>query len=113
MKKHSNVFVFGKEEPVVQAGPGITRKVLSYSDNMMICEIRLEKGAVLPAHIHPHEQSTTVLSGKLAYTVADETKEVQDGDSVWLAPNVPHGVSALEDTLVIDVFVPLREDFLP
>ena len=105
--------IFGKDEPVVQAGPGITRKVLSYSEQMMICQIRLEKGAVLPAHAHPHEQSTTVISGKLSYTVGEETKEVTNGDSVWLAPNMPHGVAALEDTLAIDVFVPLREDFLP
>lgn len=112
MKKNSKVFVLGKDVAAIPAGEGITRKVLGYCENMMICEIKLEKGAMIPSHAHPHEQCTTVVSGKLTYTVGEETKDVQDGDSVMIGADVPHAIIALEETLVIDAFAPMREDFV-
>ncbi|MGN0135167.1 cupin domain-containing protein [Anaerotignum sp.] len=112
MKKSSEVFVFGKDVTVTPAGEGVERKVLGYSENMMICEIRMEKGAVISSHAHPHEQCSTIISGKCAYTVGAETKEVQAGDSVMVGSDVPHAIIALEKTLVMDAFTPMREDFI-
>lgn len=112
MKKGSEVFVFGKDASVTPAGEGVERKVLGYSEKMMICEIKMKKGAVIPSHAHPHEQCSTIVSGKCTYTVGAETKEVQAGDSVMVGPDVPHGIVALEETLVIDAFAPMREDFI-
>lgn len=112
MKKNSEVFVFGKDAAATSAGEGITRKVLGYCENMMVCEIRLEKGAVIPSHVHPHEQCTTIIYGKLTYTVGEETKDVQGGDSVMIGSDVPHAIIALEETLVFDTFAPMREDFV-
>lgn len=86
--------------------------MLGYSESMMICEIRMKKGAVIPSHAHLHEQCSTIASGRLQYTVGAETKEVQAGDSVMIGANVPHDIVALEDTLVIDAFTPMREDFI-
>lgn len=99
----------------VQSAPmceGVRRKVLSYSGNLMICEITLEKGSVIAAHAHPHEQITYVISGKCRYTVGEETKEVGAGDSVLIPGNVSHSIMILEDMKVIDAFAPAREDFL-
>ena len=99
----------------VQSTPmceGVRRKVLSYSGNLMICEITLEKGSVIAAHAHPHEQITYVISGKCRYTVGEETKEVGAGDSVLIPGNVSHSIMILEDMKVIDAFAPAREDFL-
>lgn len=112
MKKSSEVFVFGKERKITQAGEGVERKVLGYSENMMICEIKMKKGAVIPSHAHPHEQCSTIVSGRVIYTVGAEKKEVQGGDSVMIPADVPHDIVALEDTLVIDGFAPMREDFI-
>ena len=112
MKKSSEVFVFGKDVTVTPAGEGVERKVLGYSEKMMVCEIKLEKGAVIPSHAHPHEQCSTIVSGKVTYTVGDVTKEVQGGDSVMIGPDVPHAIVALEETLVIDTFAPMSEDFI-
>lgn len=77
MKKNSEVFVFGKNVAVTPAGEGMERKVLGYSDNMMICEIRMKKGAVIPshAHVHVHEQCSTIVFGKVTYTVGAEMKK--------------------------------------
>lgn len=99
----------------VQATPmceGVWRKILSYSENLMICEITLEKGSVIASHAHPHEQITYVISGKCRYTVGEETKEVGAGDSVLIPGNVSHSIVILEDMKVIDTFAPAREDFL-
>ena len=99
----------------VQSTPmceGVWRKILSYSENLMICEITLEKGSVIASHAHPHEQITYVISGKCRYTVGEETKEVGAGDSVLIPGNVSHSIVILEDMKVIDTFAPAREDFL-
>lgn len=110
--KNSGVFVYGAEKEAKTVAAGVTRKVLAYSEAMMVCEIRLEKGALLPMHSHVHEQSTNIITGKLSYTVGAETKTVGAGDSVMIGADVPHEITALEDTFVIDVFTPMRADFL-
>lgn len=112
MSRMSDVFVFGKDKEAVQMLPGVTRKSLAYSATMIVCEIRLEKGAVIPSHQHVHEQSSTIISGKLRYTVGDETRLVGAGDSVMLASNEPHSIVVEEDALVIDVFTPLRAEYI-
>lgn len=106
------MFTFNHEITAVPAGHGVTRKVLSYSDTIMVCEIILEQGSVIAAHTHPHEQITYIISGKCSYTVGEETKEVGAGDSVLIPGNVPHSIVVLETMKVIDAFTPAREDFL-
>lgn len=111
-RKNSATYIWGKETPAFPAGEGMTRKILAYSENMMVCEIILAKGAEIPMHQHIHEQSTNVISGKCLYTIGGETKEVGPGDSVMIGPDVPHKITVLEDMRVLDVFSPMREDFL-
>ena len=112
MNHTSETFVFGKGAPAVELSPGITRKILAYSDALMICEFRMAKGSVLKDHHHPHHQSSTVVSGVLRYTVGSETRLVGAGDSVMIGPEVPHSALVEEDARVIDAFSPIREDFL-
>lgn len=106
------MFTFGYDVPLQSGGKGVTRKVLSHSSDLMICEITLQKDAVIAQHAHPHEQITYIISGKCRYTVGDETKEVGTGDSVLIPGNVPHSIIVFEEMKVIDVFSPAREDFL-
>lgn len=106
------MFTFGHDVLVQDGGKGVTRKVLSHSKDLMVCEIALQKDAVIAQHAHPHEQITYIISGSCSYTVGDETKEVGGGDSVLIPGNVPHSIIVHEDMKVIDVFSPAREDFL-
>ena len=69
MSRMSDIFNFGAQQDVVQMLPGITRKALAYSETMIACELRMEKGSVVPLHQHVHEQCSMVISGKLRYTV--------------------------------------------
>ena len=106
------MFVTGKEIVEKEVAPGIFRKILTYNEELMVCEFFIKKGAVLSEHHHTNLQNTYVISGKLEFTVAGETKVVTDGDSILMEADVPHGVIGLEDTRVIDVFSPMRKDFL-
>lgn len=106
------MFVTGKEIIAKEVSPGIFRKILTYNDELMVCEFFIKKGAVLNEHHHINLQNTYIISGKLEFTVDGETKVVTDGDSILMEANAPHGVVGLEDTRVIDVFSPMRKDFL-
>lgn len=94
-------------------GGGVNRKVLSYSKNLMACELTFEKGAVGAPHSHPHEQIGYIISGKLVYQEeGKEDKILETGDTYYVAPNVVHGVQILKDTKLLDIFTPMREDFV-
>ena len=94
-------------------GGGVKRKVLSYSQNLMACELTFEKGAVGAPHSHPHEQIGYIISGKLVYQEAGQADKIlKTGDTYYVAPNVVHGVRILEDTKLLDIFTPMREDFV-
>jgi len=101
-----------REEPVEQMSPSIGRRML-HTETMTIAWITLAKGAVVPRHEHPNEQIATVLEGRLRFLIGDEPELVVGvGESVPLASGVPHEVEALEDSIVLDVFSPVREDWL-
>lgn len=104
--------VYNKDAFPVPCEPGVSRKVLCYSDNLMMCEITFEKGSEGNAHKHPHEQITYIVKGKFDFTVGDETKTVSAGDSVYMPANTMHGVKCLEAGVLADIFSPKRDDFL-
>ena len=99
------------EEPVEQLSPAIGRRML-HTETMTIAWITLAKGAVVPRHEHPNEQIATVLEGRLRFLLDGEKIVASAGESVPLAANVPHEVEALEDSVVLDVFSPVREDWV-
>ena len=95
----------------IEVMPGVTRRTLSISERMMLIDVVLEKGAVVPLHNHPHEQIGYLASGRVLFELGDERRELGPGDSWLVPPNVPHQVTALERSLAIDVFSPPREDY--
>ncbi|MDL2226966.1 cupin domain-containing protein [Deltaproteobacteria bacterium OttesenSCG-928-M10] len=106
------MFICGREAEAKPIGEGMARKVLCYSPQLMICEISLKKGALVPEHRHPHEQSTYVVSGRCRAFINDEAHEMTAGDNVFFKSDMPHRIEALEDTVVLDIFTPMREDFV-
>lgn len=93
--------------------PGIRYKTLAFGEKTHLTEFRLEKGRDLPDHAHPHEQTGYLVSGYLKLRIGDETFDARPGDS-WSVPgNVTHGAFVVEDTVAIEVFSPIREDYLP
>lgn len=106
------MFTRNKEIEVTNLGGGVCRKILSHAPNLMTVELHFDKGAVGAPHSHPHEQIGYIISGKLEYTEEGKTTILETGDTYYVAPNAVHGVVALEETMLLDIFTPEREDFL-
>ena len=107
------MYTENKTIPLTDLGGGVVRKILSYSENLMAVELQFEKGAVGAKHSHPHEQMGYIVEGSLVYQEeGKEDKVLGTGDIYQEAPNVVHGVIALEETKLLDIFNPYREDFV-
>ena len=100
------------EQKLIQLGGGVTRRILSYDDNLMSVEVAFETGAVGAPHTHPHTQCSYVLSGRFSYSVEGEAVELNPGDSIVVPSNLLHGTVCLEKGVLLDIFTPMREDFL-
>jgi len=90
----------------------IQRQVYGYDDKIMLVKAKFEKGGVGQLHKHPHSQVTYVESGVFEMHIGDETRIIKTGDGYYVPPEVVHGCVCLEAGLLIDVFSPLREDFI-
>ena len=100
------------EQKLIDLGGGVTRRVLSYDENLMSVEVSFETGAVGAEHTHPHTQCSYVLSGKFRYSVEGEAVELNPGDSIVVPSGLPHGTVCLEKGVLLDIFTPMRKDFL-
>ncbi|MBR3836678.1 MAG: cupin domain-containing protein [Clostridia bacterium] len=112
-KEYRNFSCLHHDQAEIQAaGPGVVRRILSYSDDAMCVENVFETGAVGSLHSHPHTQITYIVSGRFQFTVGDETYEVKAGDTLLKKDGVIHGCTALEGGVMLDFFTPAREDFI-
>jgi len=89
----------------------LSRKVIS-GEKMTLAQIFLDKGAVVPLHQHEHEQFSSVLTGALRFELEGKEIVVRPGEVLHIPSNVPHRVVALEDSVALDAFSPVRADWL-
>lgn len=109
-----------KEQPFVisddiswdSVDKGVERKILGHDDQLMMVCVRFEKGAVGALHHHVHRQISYVESGLFEVNIDGHKKILKPGDCFLVAPDLMHGVVALEKGILIDIFNPAREDFL-
>ncbi len=90
----------------------MVRRVLSYTDEVMVVQNHFQKGAVGALHHHPHTQITYVVSGQFEFEIGGEKKVVNPGDSMLKRDGVEHGCVCLEEGILLDIFAPMREDFV-
>lgn len=112
MTEKGQRWVFHSGAEAQSGGEGVVRRVLAYSDSVMCVENTFEKGAVGPLHSHPHTQITYVAEGAFAFTIDGETKTVRKGDTLLKENGVVHGCTCLEAGVLVDIFAPMREDFV-
>lgn len=93
-------------------GDGVSRQIMGWDEKIMMVKVKFIKGAVGSPHQHIHSQVTHINSGKFEFTVDGEKIVVSAGDGLYIPPNVVHGAVCLEEGILIDVFSPVREDFL-
>ena len=96
--------------PEEQLNPLVTRKAI-HMRGLTIARLHLLKNAVVPEHSHVHEQVATVERGALKFFIEGKELVLHAGESLAIPSQVPHGVEALEDTVVVDVFSPARDDW--
>ena len=92
---------------------GVRMRPLCFEQKTLMCEFILEKGAKLPLHQHPYEQTGYLLSGMLRFNIGGEWHDTNPGDSWCIPENVFHQVEVLEEARLIEIFSPIRPDYLP
>jgi quercetin dioxygenase-like cupin family protein len=98
--------------PARRIADGIDRQMI-VGRRLMICRPTLGPHVETPAHSHPHGQMTLVEKGRVRFTIGGHAREAMAGDVLHFPPNVVHGATMLDEAVVlIDIFTPIREDFL-
>jgi quercetin dioxygenase-like cupin family protein len=96
-----------------QVLPGIKLKTLVYGEKTLFSEFRMEANSILPTHSHLHEQTGYLVDGRIRLTIGKEMFDVGPGDSWCIPGNMDHSAEILENSVAIEVFSPVREDYLP
>lgn len=112
MKRSSEKYALSSEIKVEDLGGGVSRQFLGWDNQIMMVKVMFEKGAEGTPHQHFHTQSTYCAAGKFEFNIDGVVKTITAGDGVYIAPNLMHGALCLEAGILIDVFAPVREDFL-
>ena len=97
--------------PLEKLGEGIARRYLC-GERITVAQFELKKGALVPEHAHANEQISCVLEGALRFVLAGEPVVVRAGEVLVIPPSVPHSAEATEDCRALDIFSPVRQDWL-
>jgi unsaturated pyranuronate lyase len=115
MKAQSRVRLFTwKDMPRERVTDALSRRLIT-GERMMLAQVYLDKGGIVPRHSHENEQLTYILEGSLRFWIGEDGEEelvIRAGQVLHIPSNVPHMAEALEDTLDVDVFSPPRQDWL-
>jgi len=113
VKKENRLFYKANQNGFKEVLPGIKLKTLVYGEKSLFSEFRMTAGSILPKHAHFHEQTGYLTEGKIRLTIGNETFDVEKGDCWCIPGNVEHSAEILKDAIAIEVFTPVREDYLP
>lgn len=108
----SKEFLLDENQEWEVVNEGVKRKIMGYDDKIMLVKVDFAEGGIGYKHKHYHSQVTYVEGGEFEFSIGDETKIVKGGDSVYIPPNVLHGAICKKAGILIDVFSPIREDFM-
>ena len=106
------VFIDNSEVPWEEVDNGVRRKIMAYDEKLMLVRVEFQTGGIGTIHQHYHSQITHVESGVFEVEIGGEKKILKTGDAFYIPPNVLHGAVCLEAGVLIDVFSPMREDFV-
>ncbi len=111
-KKEDQMFYNKKNNGYRTLAEGIMMKPLVHGEKTLLCEFRIAKGASLPPHAHPHEQTGYLVSGKMRFVIEEQEFQAEAGDSWCVKGDVVHSAEVLEDAVVVEVFSPVRTEYL-
>ena len=105
-------FIEASKMPLENVAEGVSRKILCYDKNLMMVRVEFEKGAIGTLHQHPHIQMSFVECGSFEVEIDGNKKILNAGDVFYVHSNLIHGVVCLEKGVLMDMFNPMREDFV-
>ena len=91
---------------------GVKRKTLVYGDETILCKFSLNKDKSIPLHSHPYEQTGYLLSGELLFIIDGSNYSLSAGDNWCIKKNIEHSVLVIEDSVIIEIFSPVRKDYI-
>ena len=94
-----------------QLNPSFARQVI-HGETMTVARVYLKKGYLVPEHSHHNEQISMLEQGSLRFVIEGVEKVVKAGEVLRIPPHVPHSAEALEDSIAVDLFSPIREDWI-
>ena len=97
--------------PLEDLNPLLQRRFVC-GQSVMLAQVLIKKGCVVPEHSHLNEQITFILEGALKFWVDNKEIVVRSGEVLTIPPHMPHKAEALEDTVDFDVFCPPRRDWM-
>ena len=107
------MFTKRDEDDFGTVASGIRMRTLSFGIRTLMTEFRLLHGHTLPVHSHPQEQTGYLVRGRITLTIGGQAHDVMPGDSWCIAGGVEHGAEVLQDSVAVEVFSPVRDDYLP
>lgn len=107
------MFAKGSTDGYLTPINGIDQKTLVYGEKTLMTEFKLKKGSILPLHSHPNEQTGYLVKGHIVLAIGKDNYDTLPGDSWCIAEDIEHGAEILEDSIAIEVFSPVRADYLP
>lgn len=99
------------ERTRIPIADGSWRKTLGWGEHTLLSEVTFTKDGIVPIHNHPHEQIGYVVTGAIEFTIGERVEVLRAGDGYVIPGNVPHACRALEDSVAIDIFSPVREEY--
>lgn len=112
MDQKGKEFIYDSKIDWEDLGGGLKRKIMSYDDNLMMVKVSFETGGIGTLHSHFHTQMSYIDSGVFEITIGDKTEVLKTGDAYYIPPNIVHGALCVETGVLVDIFTPLREDFI-
>lgn len=110
--QEEKVFIENREVAWEPVAAGVKRKIMAFDEKLMLVKVEFEKGGIGSLHRHPHSQITHVESGSFEVEIDGQKKVLDAGDVYYIPSNLLHGCVCLEAGVLIDVFSPMREDFI-
>ncbi len=106
------VFIENAEVAWQPMAQGVKRKIMAYDESLMVVKVQFETGGIGTLHQHYHTQITHVESGVFEVEIGGDKKILKSGDAFYVPPNAIHGCVCKEAGVLIDIFSPMREDFV-
>jgi len=106
------LYYFDNETDWEDLGDGVLRQICGYDEKIMLVKVKFEVGAIGPLHNHHHSQVTYVDSGVFEASIDGNKQILRTGDSFYAPPDNIHGVLCIEAGILIDIFSPMRDDFI-